>query len=106
MAIDNHFTTWWDVVSPCFKERVENQTIDNPELCIPEPNPTMKTKMDDSIQALNTTVYDSDELLSLVDKMYENVHTDYVEYCPGDFDAMITYLKVVVMQLTILELHS
>ena len=93
----HHFTTWWDVVSPCFKKRVQNQTIDNPELCIPEPNPTMKTKIDDSIQALKTTVYDSEELLALVDKMYENVPTDYAEYCPGDFDAMITYLKVVVM---------
>ena len=57
----------------------------------------MKTKIDDSIQALNTTVYDSKELLALVDKMYQNVPTDYVEYCPGDFDAMVTYLNVVVM---------
>ena len=84
-------------MSPCFRKRVENKPIDNPELCIPESQPTMKNKIKKSIQALNNTVYTSNELSMLAKSMYENVPEDYKEYCPGNFDAMIKYLHVVVM---------
>ena len=93
----HHFSSWWDVVSPCFKKRVEKKQISNPELCIPEPGRAIKEKINQALTDLNNTVYSSTALLAMVDRMYRSVPEDYVEYCPGDFDAMITYLKVVVM---------
>jgi len=79
------------------RRELKKKTIANPELCIPEPGAAMRTKIDDALAALNNTVYSSTNLLALVQMMYRNVPEDYVEYCPGDFDAMITYLRVVVM---------
>ena len=72
--------------------------IDNPELCLPEPNTAMRAKIDQSVMGLNTTVHNSQHyLLSLANKMYLDVPEDYKEYCPGDFTAMINYLKIVAM---------
>ena len=82
-------------MSPCFKKRVKNQTIDNPELCEAEPSNEIQMKINAAVQELNHTVVTSSDLSTLAEEMYDDVPKDYEEYCPGDFDSLILYLKVV-----------
>ena len=90
-----HFSDWWSAVSPCFKKRVLNETIDNPSLCEAEPSNAMKMKLVNSVDAFHQDVTQDLGLLNLAEEMHNDVPEDYKEYCPGDFSSLIIYLREV-----------
>ena len=83
------------MISPCFKQKVHNQTIYNPELCEPPPSRDYQQKIHELIDQLNNTYHDASIEVPRFPSVNTDVPRDYQEFCPGDFDSMLTYLKIV-----------
>ena len=89
-----HYTSWFQLLSPCFKEKLKGEDILHPELCLPEPHPKLKQKVHSIIENFNTTIQSSKKLLSLASSMIVSVPDNYKDVCPSTFDEFISYLKL------------
>ena len=92
----HHYDGWWDLISPCFKQKVQNKTIYNPELCQPLASREYQQKIHVLIDHLNSTYHNASNEVPRFPSVTNDVPEDYREFCPGDFDSMLTYLKIVV----------
>ena len=92
----HHYEGWWDVLSPCFKQRIDKEKVTHPELCVKKPDNEYTEDIHNIIEEFRTAYYGQ---VSQVIPPFPNVDTevpkDYRSFCPGNFDDMLTYLQLV-----------
>ena len=82
------------MISPCFKQRLDHETIEHPELCVKTPDNEFTEKIVNIIakmrEAYKKRGYKPDFPIINTD-----VPKDYRSFCPGKFEDMLTYLQLV-----------
>jgi len=92
-----HYANWFQLLSPCFQEKLRGKEITHPELCLPDPNPELKVKIQGVVQKFNATILNSEHLRSLSLGMMESVPSNFKDVCPSDFNDLVSFLLIAVM---------
>ena len=94
----HHYEGWWDVLSPCFKQRIDNgndfANITHPELCVKKPDNVYTAKIEEYVNELRS-LYETDQSIPRFPTVDVDVPKDYRSFCPGNFEDMLKYLQLV-----------